>query len=85
VLPTVKDYRGRVAGLNLATSIVGVIPVLHREAAFPCSLNLVTETARRYDEQGKRSSWFMQGGLERAKATALFRQAVAIAERIYGP
>jgi len=63
--PIVKDYREKLPGLNLTTSVVGVIPVLQKEAAFPCSLNLVLETARKLDEAGKRTSWFMKGGHER--------------------
>lgn len=82
--PIVKDYREKLPGINLTTSVVGVIPVLQKEAAFPCSLNLVLETARKLDEAGRRTSWFMKGGHERTQATVLFRLGVSICEKIYG-
>eukprot|EP00743_Colponemidia_sp_Colp-15_P010245 GILK01011263.1.p1 GENE.GILK01011263.1~~GILK01011263.1.p1 ORF type:complete len:1014 (+),score=191.11 GILK01011263.1:62-3103(+) len=48
------------------------------------SLELALESARTLDARGKRSLWYLAGGSERTQATRLFREAVVIAETIFG-
>jgi len=42
------------------------------------------EQAESMDEDGKRSKWYLPGGAERAKATTLYRESVALATHVYG-
>jgi len=51
--------------------------------AFPISLNVVLDLARKADTRGKRSKWYMKGGPERKEATELYRLAISTAVRIY--
>ena len=69
-MPSVKDYRFN----------------SFREGdvdAFPVSLNVVLNLARKADLIGKKSQWFMLGGPEREEATELFRLAIRIANNIF--
>lgn len=73
ITPIVKDY-------------IDKQPVLiAKEECFPSSLNIVIESARLKDSQGKRSQWFMRGGEERDEATDLYRLACSICDQVLGP
>ena len=52
--------------------------------AYPVSVNVVLNLARKADALGKKSRWFMRGGPERVEATALYRLATRLAFKIYG-
>ena len=71
ILPRVKDYRK----MSIKEGDIN---------AFPISLNVVLNLARKADKRGKKSKWFMMGGPERKEATELFRLALRIANNIYG-
>ena len=70
IIPNVKDYRDH-------SCKEGDIHT------FPISLHLVLDLARRFDKQGKKSMWYMEGDPSRAEASELYRLAIRIASSIY--
>lgn len=72
ITPIVKDYIEKQPVLTI------------KEEVFPSSLNIVLESARLKDSQGKRSQWFMRGGEERDEATELYRLACSICDQVLG-
>ena len=68
ITPVVKDYIEKQPMLTTMDEV------------FPSSLNILLESARLKDSQGKRSQWHMAGGPERDEATDLFRLASSICE-----
>lgn len=51
--------------------------------SFPYSINLLIDMARRLDNEGKKSQWFMIGGNEREVATEVYRSILQHAFFIY--
>lgn len=48
------------------------------------TLNLLLDQARKTDNRGKKSKWYMPGGEERQEASALYRFAIRVALQIHG-
>jgi hypothetical protein len=66
--PRVKDYR-----------YFGV-----QSHTYPYSVTILVELARKMDQLGRKSQWWMKGGKERMLATNIYRRATQIAYMIYG-
>lgn len=68
--------------------VIGVKPVIkdYREHSFkerddhsfPVSINLIRNFARKMDEKGKKSKWYLEGGPERKEATELYRLLIRV-------
>eukprot|EP00744_Colponema_vietnamica_P001049 GILI01001788.1.p1 GENE.GILI01001788.1~~GILI01001788.1.p1 ORF type:complete len:1045 (+),score=336.05 GILI01001788.1:182-3316(+) len=67
------------------SDIESVQPKVKFQQVVSSSLTLALERARAMDEKGKRSLWYLAGGHERETASEMYRSAIALAERIYGP
>lgn len=71
MIPKIKDYRFQSINAN-------------DQFAFPISLNVILDKARKTDNLGKRSKWFMEGGDERKEADRLYRSAIRMAFALHG-